>query len=70
MRRGTRKPCGLKVICYADHFIDLKNYLASLSGATLSDKTGVTELHDFVLNNMLTSCIKQAYVQDFDSLCF
>ena len=49
MRRGMRKPHGLKVRQYSDRLIGLNWYLDSFPGATLSRKTGVTELNEFFL---------------------
>ena len=37
MRRGTRKTCGLKVRCYADHLIDINEYLDVFPGENPSD---------------------------------
>ena len=66
MRRGMRKPHGLKVRRYAASLIDLSEYLASLPGATLSDKFSVTELNKFLLNSTPNIWSKQEYVHGFD----
>ena len=42
-----RKPCGLKVRCYANRLIDLNEYWALFPGAELADKIVMTELGDF-----------------------
>ena len=65
MRRRMRKPCGLKVRQYADNFIDLNKYLDLFPGSTMSDKIGVTELNEILLNSMPNIWIKQAYLQWF-----
>ena len=41
-------------------------FLDSLHGATLSDKIGVTELNNILLNNIPNSWSNKAYVQGFD----
>ena len=46
-------------------FIDLNEYLASFPGAPLSNKIGVTELDEIILNSVPNSWYKQAYVQGF-----
>ena len=38
MRHGMSKHRGLKVIFYADHMVDLKEYLAVYPGAKASEK--------------------------------
>ena len=66
MRRRVKKPLSLTVRRYAAHLIDLKEYLASFWGATLTDNIGVTELNEILLNSMPNSWSIQAYVQVFD----
>ena len=66
MRHVMRKPRGQKVRCYTACLINFNEYLASFSGATLSDKIGVTESNNILLNSMPNSWIKQAHVQGFD----
>ena len=66
MRRGMRKPRGLKVRRYTACLIDLNDYLDSFPEATLSDKIGVTELNGILLNIMPNSWCKQADVQGFE----
>ena len=66
MRRGMRKLCGLKVRQYTDSFIEFNDYLASLPGDKLSDKIGLTEFNESLLNSMPNSWSKKAYVQGFD----
>ena len=65
MHRGMRKPHGLKVRCYTGHLIDLNKYLASFPGLKLTDKIGLSELNESLLNSMPNSWINQAYVQGF-----
>ena len=62
----TNKPHSIRVRRYAVRLIDMNEYLASLRGETLSDKIGVTELNEIILNIMTNSWSKQAYVQGFD----
>ena len=66
MRRGMRKPRGLRVRRYVDLFIDLNEYLDSFFGFKLSDKIVVNELKIFLLNIMTNKWSKQAYVQGID----
>ena len=66
MRRGMKKTCSLNVRRYAARLIEPNEYLASFLGATLTDKIGVTQLNDILLNSMPTSWSKHAYVQGFD----
>ena len=61
----NEKPGIITVICYATGLTDLNEYLSSFPGATLTDKIGVTELNEIILNGMPTSCYIQAYVQGF-----
>ena len=45
--------------------IDLNEYLASFLGATMTDKFGITEINDILLNSTPNSWPKQVYVQGF-----
>ena len=65
MRSGTRKPCGLKAIRYANCMIDIKEYLAVLPGKRSSDKICEMKLNGVLLNSMLNSGTRQAYEQGF-----
>ena len=56
----------LKVMWYAVRLIDLNKYLASFPGVTITDKIGVTELSNILLNSMPNIWSKKAYVQGFD----
>ena len=67
MRCGMKIPRSLTVRRYAARLIDLNEYLASFPGATLTDKIGITELNEILLNIMPNSWYKHAYVQGFDS---
>ena len=66
MRCCMKKPCDLKVRRYAARLIDFNEYLASFQGATMTDKIGITELNEILLNSMPHIFSKQAYVQGFD----
>ena len=66
MRRGMRNLRRLKVRCYAAHLIGLNEYFASLPGVKSTDKIGVTELNEILLNIMPNSCSKKVYVQGID----
>ena len=66
MRRGMKNTCSLTVWRYAACLIDLSEYLASFPGGDLTDKIGVTELDEILLNGISYSWSKQAYVQGFD----
>ena len=66
MRRATRKPHRFKVRYYVTHLIDLNEYLDSFPVAKLTDKIGMTDLNEILLNSMPNSWSKQAYVQIFD----
>ena len=66
MRRGTRKPHGLKVRHYTDNLIDLNEYLDLLTGANITDKMVMTEFNEMFWNSMPNIRSKQAYVQGFD----
>ena len=48
----NEKPRSLATIFYAARLIDLNEYLASFPGATLTEKLGVTELEEILLNSM------------------
>ena len=63
---GMRKPRGLKVRFYAACLIDLNDYLDLFHGENLTDKIGMTELNEILLNSMPNSWINQAYVHVFD----
>ena len=67
-----KKTNSLKVRRYAARLIDLNEYLASFTRATIADKIGVTELNEIILNSMPNSRSKQAYVQvcDCESISF
>ena len=65
MRRGMRKPHSLILRRYADRLVDLKNYLASFPGGTLSDNIEENSLDIIMLNIMPNSWSKQAYIQGF-----
>ena len=58
--------CVLKVRRYTDCLIDLNEYMASFPGEKPTEKIGVTELNENMLNIMPNSWIKQAHVQVFD----
>ena len=66
MRRGMKKTCSLNVRRYTARLIYLNEYLASFTGATLTDKIGVTKLNEIPLKSIPTRCSKQAYVKGFD----
>ena len=66
MCRRMKKLCSLKVRRYAEHLIDMNEYLASFPGAPLADKIDVTEFNEIILNGMLNNWSKQEYVQGFD----
>ena len=61
-----RKPCGLKVIKYVNHLIVLNKYLDYFPGANMTDKIGVTEKNENLLNSMPNIWSKQVYGQGFD----
>ena len=65
----TRKPRGLKVRHYADHLIELNEYLDLLPGTKLTDKICMTEMNKIMLNSMPDSWIEQACMQGFDCGC-
>ena len=64
MRNGMRKLRGLKVTRFLECSIDLKEYFDLFSGATMSDKIGVTELNFFCsivyLIAVLSKCMCRA----------
>ena len=66
MHLCIKNPCSLKVRRYAARFIDLHEYLASFPGSTTSDRMGVTELNDILLNIISNICSNFFYVQGFD----
>ena len=66
MRHGVGKPRGLKLSCYTARLIDHNKYLALFPGTNLTDKIGVTELDEILLNSMPNSWLNQVYVQVFD----
>ena len=61
-----KKPYRLKVRRYTERLIDLDEYLAFFPGAIMTDKIGVTELNEILLNSMPNIWYNQAYVQGFD----
>ena len=66
MRRGTKKSRALTIRRYAARIIDLNEYLASFTGATLNYRIGVTDLNEILHNSIPGSCSKQVYVQGFE----
>ena len=67
MRLCMKKTRSLRVRRYASHLIDLNEYLASFTGATMDDSMGVTESNKILLNSMSNRWSKQAYVQSSSS---
>ena len=65
MRRCMKNPRILNVRRYAERLIDLNEYLASFPGSAVTDKMGVTELNEILLNSIINSWSKQAYIQSF-----
>ena len=65
MCRFMKNPRSLKARRYPAHLIGLNEYLASFPVATMADKMSVTDLNKNLLNSMLNSWLKQAYVQGF-----
>ena len=59
MRRGMRKPGGLKLRHYSSCLIDVNKYLDVFPVSKSSDKICVTELNDFFSNSMLNSYINK-----------
>ena len=70
MRRGMRKPRRLEMRCYVAHLIGLNEYFALFPGVKSTDKIGVTEQNEILLNSMPNICSKQVYVQviDYESI--
>ena len=66
MRRCMKKPRSLKMRCYAARLIYLNEYLASFPGTNISNKIGITELNEIILDSMPSSCSNKAYVQVFE----
>ena len=66
MRRGIRKPRGLKVRRSAACLIELNDYLNLFPVAKKSDKTCLTELNEILLNSIPRIWRNQAYVQGLD----
>ena len=66
MRLGMEKPHSLSIRRYEVLLIDLHEYLESFPGATLNDKTSLTDLNEILLRIMHTSWYRQAYIQGFD----
>ena len=66
MRRCMKNPHSLKVRHYAARLIYLNGYLASFPGATMSNKMGVTESNEILLNSMPNRWYKKSYIQGFD----
>ena len=66
MRSFMKNPRSLKARRYAAHLIGLNDYLASFPVATMDDKMSVTDLNENLLNSMINSWLKKAYVQGFD----
>ena len=56
----------LTVRRYLARLIDINEYLTSFMGDTLTDKIGVTEVNEILLNSMPSICSRQAYIQGFD----
>ena len=52
MRSRMWKPHELKVIRYADHLIDLNDYLAAFPGVKEVDNIGETDLNEIFLNSI------------------
>ena len=53
-------------MCYTDYLVWLNEYLGMFPGGELTDKIGMTELDEILLNSIPNSWRKQAYVQGFD----
>ena len=66
MRRGMKKLRDLKVRRYVVRLIDLNEYLALFTRATLSDDIVVTELDKILFKSMPNIWSKHAYVQGCD----
>ena len=65
MRRGIRKPLGLKVMDYTAHMINTNKSLSAFPGRKESYKISEMELNENVLNIMPNEWSNQAYVQGF-----
>ena len=52
MRRCMNKACSLKVSRYGAHLIDLNEYFASFTQATMADKIGITELNEILIKSI------------------
>ena len=55
MRCGKKKTRSLTVLRYAACLIDRNEYSASSTGANLTNKIGVTELNEILLNSIPNS---------------
>ena len=66
VRRRIRNLRGLKLRPHADLLIDLNYYFALFPGDKLGENIVMTELNEILLNSMLKSWRKKAYVQVFD----
>ena len=60
-----RKPCELKVICYAACLVDLNDYFYALPVAKTRDNIGEINPNEIILSGMPNLWSKQAYVQGF-----
>ena len=56
----------MTVRCCEARLVDLTEYLYLFPGAKLTDKIGMMEINEVLLNIMPNSWSKQAYVQRFD----
>ena len=61
-----KKLRSLTVRRYAERLIYLNEYQVSFPEANLTDKIGVTELNEILLNSMPNIWYKHAYVKGFD----
>ena len=61
-----KKLRSLTIRCYTENSIDLNEYLASSPGANLTNKIGVSELDEILLNSMPNIWYNQDYVQGLD----
>ena len=66
MRHQSTNMCGLKVSCYTASLIVLNDYLASFPGSKLTEKIGMRELNETLLNSVPNNWSKRAYVLVFD----
>ena len=62
---GMIKPQKIKLRCYADHMVDLNEYLSALTGTKANEKIGETELNKIFFINMNDGWINKACVQGF-----